>query len=64
MHLMSYSRWSQGLTRFSADCVRLFGEKIVEDIEEFSAEDAFFWNPSELLKTMAAQGQMFEDLNQ
>ena len=37
--------------------------KIVEDIEEFSVEDPFFWNPSELLKTMAAQGQTFEDLN-
>ena len=37
--------------------------KIVEDIEEFSVEDPFFWKPSELLKTMAAQGQTFEDLN-
>ena len=37
--------------------------KIVEDIEEFSVEAPFFWKPSELLKTMAAQGQTFEDLN-
>ncbi|MEC7629781.1 MAG: 3-hydroxyacyl-CoA dehydrogenase family protein, partial [SAR324 cluster bacterium] len=38
-------------------------QKIVKDIEEFFAEDPFFWKPSELLKTMAAQGQTFEDLN-
>ena len=37
--------------------------KIVEDIEEFSEEDPFFWNSSELLKTMAARGQTFEELN-
>lgn len=36
---------------------------ILEDIESYAKEDAFFWQGSDLLKRLVAAGKTFEDLN-
>ena len=38
-------------------------ERILQDLQEFSEEDPFFWKPSELLQDLVAKGQTFDDLN-
>jgi len=39
-------------------------DKVLADIEEFAREDAQFWQPSALLKRLAAEGKNFASLNQ
>ncbi|MEH6523063.1 3-hydroxyacyl-CoA dehydrogenase NAD-binding domain-containing protein [Sulfitobacter sp.] len=36
---------------------------VLADIERFAQEDAWFWQPADLLKTLVAEGRSFEDLN-
>jgi 3-hydroxyacyl-CoA dehydrogenase len=38
-------------------------DTVLEDIERFAQEDAWFWKPSPLLQSLVAQGRNFEDLN-
>ena len=38
-------------------------DTVLADIERFAAEDAWFWQPSTLLKTLVADGRNFDDLN-
>ncbi len=38
-------------------------DRILQDIQEFSEEDPFFWKPSELLQDLVSKGQTFDDLN-
>jgi len=38
-------------------------DTVLADIERFAAEDAWFWKPSALLKTLVADGRNFDDLN-
>lgn len=36
---------------------------VLADIETYAAEDAWFWEPATLLKTLVAEGRSFDDLN-
>jgi 3-hydroxyacyl-CoA dehydrogenase len=36
---------------------------VVADIERFAQDDAWFWEPAPLLKTLVADGRSFDDLN-
>jgi 3-hydroxyacyl-CoA dehydrogenase len=36
---------------------------VLADIERFAQEDAWFWQPASLLKTLVAEGRSFDDLN-
>ena len=36
---------------------------VLADIERFAQEDAWFWQPADLLKSLVAQGRTFDDLN-
>lgn len=38
-------------------------ETVLADIERFAQQDAWFWQPAPLLKTLVAEGRRFEDLN-
>jgi 3-hydroxyacyl-CoA dehydrogenase len=38
-------------------------DTVLADIERFASEDAWFWQPSALLKTLVAEGRSFDDLN-
>jgi len=38
-------------------------DNILRDIQEFSEEDPFFWNPSDLLKDLVSQNKNFDSLN-
>jgi 3-hydroxyacyl-CoA dehydrogenase len=44
-----------------ADIVGL--PSVLSDIESYAAEDAWFWQPAPLLKTLVAEGRTFDDLN-
>ncbi len=36
---------------------------LLDDIREWAAEDAYFWQPAPLLEQLVAEGRKFEDLN-
>lgn len=36
---------------------------VLADIERYAQEDAWFWQPAGLLKTLVAEGRSFDDLN-
>ncbi|MCX7567283.1 3-hydroxyacyl-CoA dehydrogenase NAD-binding domain-containing protein [Sulfitobacter sp. F26169L] len=36
---------------------------VLADIERYAKEDAWFWQPAPLLKTLVAEGRSFDDLN-
>ena len=55
-----FPRYRGGPMKY-ADQVGL--SKILEDIKEFSQEDAFFWNPSPLLEELVKKGESFDSLN-
>jgi 3-hydroxyacyl-CoA dehydrogenase len=38
-------------------------EGVLADIERYAQEDAWFWKPAPLLKTLVADGRSFDDLN-
>ena len=38
-------------------------DTVLADIERFAQQDAWFWQPSALLKTLVAEGRSFDDLN-
>ncbi|MFD2740427.1 FAD-dependent oxidoreductase [Sulfitobacter aestuarii] len=38
-------------------------ESVLRDIESYATEDAWFWQPAPLLKTLVAEGRNFDDLN-
>jgi len=38
-------------------------DTVLDDIERFAQQDAWFWQPSALLKTLVAEGRSFDDLN-
>jgi 3-hydroxyacyl-CoA dehydrogenase len=38
-------------------------DTVLADIERFAQEDAWFWKPAPLLKTLVADGRNFDDLN-
>ncbi|MEQ6204364.1 3-hydroxyacyl-CoA dehydrogenase NAD-binding domain-containing protein [Sulfitobacter sp. HNIBRBA2951] len=38
-------------------------DTVLENIERFAKDDAWFWQPSTLLKTLVAEGRSFDDLN-
>ncbi|MDF3415931.1 3-hydroxyacyl-CoA dehydrogenase [Sulfitobacter sp. M57] len=37
--------------------------EVLADIESYAAEDAWFWQPAPLLKTLVAEGRTFDDMN-
>lgn len=44
-----------------ADMVGLKG--LLDDINAWAAQDAFFWQPAPLLQHLVADGRTFDDLN-
>ena len=38
-------------------------DKVLADIERYAQEDAWFWKPAPLLKSLVADGRSFDDLN-
>ncbi|MGC3938656.1 3-hydroxyacyl-CoA dehydrogenase NAD-binding domain-containing protein [Roseobacter sp. EG26] len=44
-----------------ADLTGLIG--LLEDIESYANEDAYFWQPAPLLQKLVAEGRSFDDLN-
>lgn len=55
-----FPRWRGGPMQY-ADTIGL--EKILADIERFSQEDDFLWQPAPLLKQLVAEGKTFASLN-
>ncbi len=56
-----FPRWRGG-PMFDADHIGL--PQILADLEELSAEDEFFWEPSSLLRRLVATETRFADLNE
>ncbi|MGB0866368.1 MAG: 3-hydroxyacyl-CoA dehydrogenase NAD-binding domain-containing protein, partial [Granulosicoccaceae bacterium] len=55
-----FPRWRGGPLKY-ADMIGL--EKVLENIEAFAREDAYFWQPAPLLKKLVAEGKTFDSLN-
>jgi 3-hydroxyacyl-CoA dehydrogenase len=55
-----FPRWRGGPMKW-ADMQGL--DVVLKRIEGYAEEDAFFWQPAELLKRLVAEGKTFDDLN-